>query len=189
MEITSRYFGLPSPACAALVGKMIGGTGMRLDAHGFKLCAATLPGDGWRTQHDTIKWALFEDMRFMATRVTTEVYGLFAPLLPQAARDELEAQPARKRQGLVPDFLARCRAERMGPMRDTLLEVKTLHVGTTTYPSSEERCRAVSRRAAAIDSEYLAKARTLDRTWLGTPADGLGPIEAKLRGFGAVRAL
>eukprot|EP00973_Karenia_brevis_P013324 1809646-Karenia_brevis.AAC.1 len=45
LEIASRYFGLPSPACRALVGQRIGNTGQTLDRHGFRLCAASLPGD------------------------------------------------------------------------------------------------------------------------------------------------
>ena len=48
MEITCRNFGLPSPASAPLVGQGIGRTGQTIDAYGFRLCAASLPGDGWR---------------------------------------------------------------------------------------------------------------------------------------------
>eukprot|EP00973_Karenia_brevis_P003217 443639-Karenia_brevis.AAC.1 len=91
-------------------------------------------------------------MRAMPRRVTSEVFGLFAPLLPQVARDEMDAQPIRKRQGMVPDFLAQCRSEPAAPLRDTLLEVKTLHFGTSTYPRSSERCHAVARRAATVDT-------------------------------------
>eukprot|EP00973_Karenia_brevis_P014275 1944250-Karenia_brevis.AAC.1 len=160
-----------------------------LDAYGFRLCAASLPGDGWRHQHDTIKWTLYEDMRTMGTRVTPEVFGLFAPLLPQAVRNEMGTGPARKRQGLVPDMMACCRDGLGGPMRDMLLEVKTLHFGTTTYPQSEERCRAVARRAAAVNSEYLEKTRGLDRRWHATDHGRIGPVETKLRGYGAVRGL
>eukprot|EP00973_Karenia_brevis_P047217 6553099-Karenia_brevis.AAC.1 len=47
IEVSSRYFGLPSPACASLVGRLIGNTRTHLDPHGFVLCAAQLPGDGW----------------------------------------------------------------------------------------------------------------------------------------------
>eukprot|EP00973_Karenia_brevis_P053982 7498191-Karenia_brevis.AAC.1 len=127
MEIACRYFGLPSPACLPLVGQRIEGTRMQLDAYGFRLCAAPLPGDGFRTQHDTLKWALYEDLRRTGARATCEVYGLFAPLLPQAAREELDAQPARRRQGLVPDFLARLRSSAGAHLADVLLDVKTLH--------------------------------------------------------------
>eukprot|EP00973_Karenia_brevis_P073939 10277500-Karenia_brevis.AAC.1 len=118
-----------------------------------------------------------------------EVYGMFAPLLPQVARDELDAAPVRKRQGLVPDVMVHCRTEPGGPMRDVLVEFKTLHVGVSTYPGSSTRCRAVARRAAAIDAEYLSKSRRLDRRWHGTLEGHVGPVEAKLRSFGRVRGL
>ena len=126
-EITCRYFGLPSPACATLVGASIGGTRNRLDAYGFKLCAAALPGDGFRDQHDTLKWQLLEDLREMRVRATPEVYGLFAPLLPQVARDHYDQLPSRKRQGLVPDMLVQCRDNPEAANRAILVEIKTLH--------------------------------------------------------------
>eukprot|EP00973_Karenia_brevis_P075174 10442467-Karenia_brevis.AAC.1 len=63
MEVSCRYFGLPSPACAPLAGRLIGSTRTPLDVQGFSLCAASLPGDGWRAQHDALKWTLFEDVR------------------------------------------------------------------------------------------------------------------------------
>eukprot|EP00973_Karenia_brevis_P044583 6176329-Karenia_brevis.AAC.1 len=47
--------------------------------------------------------------------------------------------------------------------RDRLLELKTLHFGTSTYPAHAERCHAVHRRARAVPTERLAKARQLDR--------------------------
>jgi hypothetical protein len=58
---------MPSPACAAKVGQPIGATRDTLDAHGARLtAAAALPGDGFRTQHDSIKWRLTEDLREIA---------------------------------------------------------------------------------------------------------------------------
>ena len=189
MEIAARYFGLPSPACVPLVGLPIGGTRLQVDSHGFWLCSAPLPGDGFRTQHGMLKWMLYEDIRKAVGRVSCEVYGLFAPLLPQRARNEMDSQPARRRQGLVPDFLAHLRAQPDGPLRDLLLDVKTLHYGTSTYPHSEERCRAVTRRAAAVNAEYLNKARSLDREFLHVHTGMTGPVERKLRSFGQVRGL
>ena len=81
---------------------------------------------------------------------------------PQRAREALDAEPKRKRQGLVPDYMARCRTYEAGPLVDVLIDIKTLHYGTSTYPRATERCRAVARRAAAVDAEYLGKARRLD---------------------------
>eukprot|EP00973_Karenia_brevis_P092518 12412817-Karenia_brevis.AAC.1 len=189
VEIACRYFGLPSPACAALVGQPISGTRSTVDCYGFRVCAAQMTGDGWRDQHDMLKWTLYEDARSSHMRPTAEVYGLFAPLLPQDARDALGELPVRRRQGIVPDFLLRGCVEAGGALRDVLAELKTLHVGVSTYPPSTERCRAVSRRAAAIQSEYVDKARALDQRWLRTLEGDMGPVENKLRSYGAIRSL
>jgi len=40
----------------------------------------------------------------MGVKVRTEVYGLFAVVLPQAALEVLSRWPTRKRQGLALDF-------------------------------------------------------------------------------------
>ena len=112
-----------------------------------------------------------------------------SPEIEYVARNELHRQPARKRQGLVPDFTAYLRPATDGPLRDVLLDVKTLHYGASTYPPSEERCHAVARRAAAVNSEYLHKARALDRQLLGVQNGATGPVEQKLRSFGHVRGL
>ena len=74
----ARYFGLPSPACSRMVGQPIGNTRSTLDAYGNRLVTAALPGDGYRTQHDAIKWRLDADLREMGIRARSEVYGLFA---------------------------------------------------------------------------------------------------------------
>jgi hypothetical protein len=189
MEIACRYLGLPSPACAPLVGMSIARSRTTLDPCGFRLCSAALPGDGWRTQHDAIKWQLLEDLKEMGTPATAEVFGLFAPLLPQVAKDTFDALPARKRQGMVPDLSVAGRRDSNGPICTTLVELKTLHFGTSTYPANEGRCSGVARRASHIESEYLQKARALDRQWLRTPPDQQGPVELKLRSFGHVKGL
>ena len=85
-EVGAAYFALPSPACRSLVGQVIGRSRQTLDPHGLRLTTATLPGDGWRTQHDVLKWRLSEDAREMGVRCRTEVYGLFAAVIPQAGR-------------------------------------------------------------------------------------------------------
>ena len=191
-EIVARYFGVASPACAGLIGQSIGTTRQRFDPHGARLTAAWLPGDGFRKQHDTIKWRLSEDMREMGVRSRTEVYGLFAALLPQSAQDEVAKWPRRKRQGLVPDFVAAIPDELHTPAEvvDELFELKTLHYGSTTYPSgSDARCAAVTRRAEAIPGEQAAKARRLDQEFCGATPGEIGPVGRKLAAFGPVRGL
>jgi hypothetical protein len=90
---------------------------------------------------------------------------------------------------MVPDLAVSCREDTDAPVRQVLLEIKTLHYAPSTYTSSTQRCNAVARRAANVEVEYLRKARSLDQRWLGTIDGQLGPIELKLRSFGGVRGL
>ena len=188
-EISARYFGLPSPACAPLVGKAIGNTRTTLDVYGSRLTTATLPGDGFRRQHDAVKWRLDEDLHEMGVRVRTEVYGLFAAALPQHAQDAIASWPQRKRQGLVPDFMIALpqSGQSPGDAVDELFELKTLHYGSTTYPT--QGGRAVNRRADALPAEMSRKARQLDQRFHGTPAGEVGPVGRRLAAFGAVRGI
>ena len=186
-EISSAYFALPSPCCASLVGQPIGRSRVSLDRHGLHLLTANLPGDGWRTQHDVLKWRIAEDAREMGVRCRTEVYGLFAACIPQAGRARASGMPLRKRQGLVPDFMFTLAID--GPERELLFELKTLHAGHSTYNGLHHRCEAVARRAQRLPAEYAAKARQIDRQFCGTAAGAVGPVEARLRTFDPVRGL
>ena len=121
-----------SPACAALIGEPIANGRDVLDRYGFKLCAATLPGDGWRRQHDALKWLVSEDAKQLGIQTRPEVYGLFAACIPQAGRGRFDGLPVRKRQGLVPDLLMKLDWPGARRPLDQLLELKTLHHGSTT---------------------------------------------------------
>ena len=63
---------------------------------------------------------------------------------------------------------------------DELFELKTLHLGTSIYPSKAgARCAAVNQRAAAIPADRVTKARNLDIQYCAAdPTIGPGPIEA-----------
>ena len=115
------------------------------------------------------------------------MYGLFSSCIPQAGRRQLDSLPLRKRQGLVPDFLVHAALD--GPERPILLELKTLHYGSSTYVSHSARCHAVERRAAALPGEYAAKARAVDRRYCGTPEGSIGPVETRLRTYEPVRGI
>eukprot|EP00973_Karenia_brevis_P055176 7672540-Karenia_brevis.AAC.1 len=68
----------------------------------------------------------------------------------------------RKRQGLVPDFMAAVPGASQTPSDAVheLWELKTLHHGTSTYPVDvDARCAAVNRRARAVLTEQTSKAR------------------------------
>ena len=187
-EVASVYFGMPSPCCRQSVGEPIGNTRSTLDVFGMRLAAATLPGDGWRTQHDAIKWQIEQDAREMGIRHRTEVYGLFSACMPQQSRRAAaEMLPPRKRQGVVPDFLFNIALD--GPERELLFELKTLHFGSSTYPESQQRCAAVARRARGLPAEYAAKARRVDQQFCSTARGAVGPVEAKLRTFDPVRGI
>ena len=187
LEVASFYFGQPSPICRHAVGRPIGRTGIVLDAYGLRLTTAALPDDGWRTQHDALKWRLHQDAREMAVRHRTEVYGLFSSCMPQHSRSRAACMPPRKRQGMVPDFIFNIALD--GPERELLFELKTLHVGTSTYRGSDHRCAAVAQRARALPAEYAAKARRVDRQFCNTVPGSIGPMETKLRTYDPVRGL
>ena len=93
----------------------------------------------------------------MQARCRTEVFGLFAACIPQGRREQAQAQVARKRQGLVPDFLITAPVD--GPGRSLLYEVKCLHFGSSTYRADTQRCEAVARIARALPAKYGKKAR------------------------------
>ena len=142
-------------------GQRIANTRETLDAYGFRLCAVSIAGDGWRDRHDKIKWRLHEDLRSCGALATTEVCVLFAPLLPQAARSDPDAQPRRKRQGIVPDMLVpHFGGEVVG--RDALVDFKMLHFAPSKFSASAQSCRAVMTRAGAINREYVRKGAALD---------------------------
>ena len=184
-EVFAAYLALPSPACAPLVGQRIGGYRDVLDPHGVKLTTFSLPGDGWRKRHDAVKHLLDRDIQAHGVQCSCEVFGLFAPLLPQAARATVRAFSLRKRQGLVPDFKV-ARPDGL----EVLMELKLI-AGPTWYAHGDlSRCAAVARRARAIPGEYAAKARELDQVCGADPgAAESGPVTRKLLSFGRIQCL
>ena len=178
-EITARYFGAPSPACQGYVGCPIPG-GSTLDAHGNSLTSARLPGDHFRTRHDAVKWTIDYLVTSMGGSCTTEVYGLFAALLSQAARNVTEREwTERQRQGILPDFLLDC-----PPIRQ-LAELKSISMSRTWYGrASTVPCHAVRARAEKIPGEYRRKAVSLDQRFNNTPPGVVGPVEARLNELG-----
>ena len=70
-----------------------------------------------------------------------------------------------------------------------LFEVKTLHFGSSTYPTAEARFQAVADKAAWQPGEYARKARNIDRLYCGTAQGDTGPVEQRLRDFEPVKGL
>ena len=184
-EVVATYLALPSPACTPLVGQRIGRYRDVLDPFGTKLATLSLPGDGWRVRHDELKYLIDKDVRGHGLPCSCEVFGLFAPLLPQADRAELLGAPARKRQGLVPDYRIS-----LPDGFDALMELKVIGSGPTHYASGNvSRCHAVAARARAIPQEYRTKALRLDHQHCGAEQGAIGPISRKLADYGEIWSL
>ena len=107
-EAFSAHLSLPSPELrdGGWVGKPVGTKGDLVDPYGDKvMCCTQIPGDSWRTKHDTVKQQIVIEAALVKIPTDCEVYGMFSDLLP-AALEEVggELQWGRARQGKVPDF-------------------------------------------------------------------------------------
>ena len=184
-EVLALFLALPSPALSNYVGtelKQPRGRVLVIDQFGYQLCGAVMKGDGWRTRHDTIKLTLDTILIAMGLDVTTEVYDLFSSTLSAAQKQTLDSVNRRRRQGMIPDFLIG-----MPNAIRHLFELKAINLCQSRY--SDARVNACERRAGSIPNEYVKHAQELDRKHLDTPAGEVGPVEAKLRSFGAVNPL
>ena len=188
-EVVAQHLCLQSPGCAARVGQVVGKS--VLDRYGDKLGSERLPGDGLRERHDALKRKLAQLARWAGVWVQVEVFGEFAHLIPQEGLSRLE--PGRKRQGLVPDFKLRYRCA--SEEQTVLAELKTLSCCPSRYPTQagrqvglgdkeDDKGRAVERRAAGLQSEYLRKARRVDSLTVQDREEGaLGPVETAVGSF------
>ena len=68
------------------------------------MSVSNIPGDTFRTRHDTVKTVLNSFCTTSGIRAECEVYGLFKHLIPdKALDDESSLERGRGRQGLLPD--------------------------------------------------------------------------------------
>ena len=175
---------MPSPSCQQRVGEKVGKS--VVDVFGDNIMAAALPGDHWRTRHDTVKLCINSLCKWARIPATVEVWGLFSHLIPQEALNRMES--GRARQGLIPDFRLEIPAE-TGESNVVLAELKVISCCTTRYqPGRGNKVRATDRRAQGLEAEYRRKAKTLDKSILGT-ADQRGPVEKRLDEFGTLVGL
>ena len=151
---------LHSPAVVAsnTVGRPVCHGGPSIDLFGDAIvCCKKLPGDTWRTRHDTIKVAISRECLASKLPHDVEVYGLFAHLLPAIVTQQGEdLEWARARQGLVPDFRLRLPTPQ-GPT-DSLAELKVIGAGVSYHPRGKKGT-GVERRAAALPADYTRKLR------------------------------
>ena len=122
-----------------------------------------------------------------------EVFGEFAPLIPQQGwvevrKWEVKKTRGRKRHGLVPDFLF---MSGWGPVCEAVLaEVKVIGCCHSHYgPLLNGGGSAVQAYADKQTGAYTTKARMADRDFVGTPAGEVGPVETRLNSYGEVKGL
>ena len=178
---------MPSPACKTHVGQQVGAKAACVDTYGHKVMSANLPGDHWRTRHDVTKMEISSLCAYSKVEHTTEVFGLFAPLIPQQALSRYER--GHKRQGLVPDFRLNTN-NNAGAARHQLAELKLISCCDAWYaPSAGGNVRAVEKRASGLPADYRRKARQADRESREMSGDARGPVEQKLEQFGDLLGL
>ena len=181
-EALALALSMPSPACRERVGMQIGKRGGCVDCYGDKVMSTQMPGDHWRTRHDTVKMELASLCTFSKIDHTTEVFGLFAPLIHQQALTRIER--GRKRQGLVPDFRLKT-TNSTGATRYQLAELKIISCCDAWYaPSAGGNTRAVEKRATGLPANYRRKARDADAEAREQSGDARGPVEQKLEEYG-----
>ena len=175
-ETLCSYICVPSPACRELVGQQIGG--QVVDIWGDKVQSINLPGDHFRTKHDSLKMKLYNLAIECRVPVTCEVFGCFSSCIPQQGLARIER--GRQRQSMIPDFKFKLQTPQ-GQMA-SLAELKTIAF-CQTYHHPGATKRGVELRADALPSEYLRKAREADRSYCGTAVGEQGPVETRLLAF------
>jgi len=204
VEGVASYFGTASPCASPIVGETIfdkdGRNRGYVNKYGDALASLSLIGAGWIRHHDAIKDALCNSMTELGIDASTEVFGLFSPLIPPGPRraplDAGGAIARRTRQGLVPD-LAMQLAPDLGvdpdaPTRKQLGEVKVIHHCPSRYRANDNAPgvfgKAVARRAGLIPEEYQKSMRKVDTEFGATAAGDMGPCLRQLLAFGAIAA-
>ena len=181
---------LHSPAVVASgkVGQPVSRGGAVIDPFGDAInCCNALPGDTWRTRHDTCKVAIARECLASKLPHDVEVYGLFAHLLPAVLTEQGgDLQWARARQGLVPDFRLRLPTPQ-GP-QDALAELKVISAGTTWHPRGAPGT-GVERRAATLAPHYRRELAKYDRRFHNTREGDVGPLVSLLLSFGKLEGL
>ena len=199
-DIATGYaLGLPPRTVRPYVGAHIGDTDRLVDPFGAHVACAPLPGDGWRTAHDTLVCVILHLAQEAGAHAAREVYNDFAcqpGLSPAAAAaDPDDPHWRRNRNGAVPDLVLRVPADGGIPGPERLYEFKFLHHVRAKYNrvNDTQPSRAVNRLADSFPAMYRRKIRRLDSrfdtTGAHTADGGKGPAEQRLDQFGRVRGL
>ena len=184
-EAAATLLCLPSPACASRVGEKVRGW-QKIDIFGDSVRSAKLAGDGFRKRHDAAKDLLYKQLNLAGMTAECEVFNLFAREIPQEGLARIER--GRTRQSIVPDF--KISIPEGGRETPTLYEMKVVSSYRTRYPRNPRaEGKAVDRRAALLQGEYILKARKVDQIYGGAMVGEVGGVERKLLRFPIVRGL
>jgi hypothetical protein len=181
-EVMALHLGLPSLACASVLGQPVGTDGQVVGPYGDEVMCAKLPQDTWRWRHDSLKLCLMNLCREAKIPADAEVFGLFRDLVPAELMDQGgELQFGRQRVGLTPDLMLRFQTAD-GP-RDQLGEIKMMSAGVSRYPIGKTEKQA-DRRARELPSTYRRPLARLDTLYHGTGPGETGPLVSRLQSWG-----
>lgn len=193
--LSSRVFGeamaahLCLPFAAVVSSGWVGQSiGTKVDCFGDAImCSNQLPGDAWRTRHDTLKMDIAYGCLVSSLPYDVEVYELFADLLPASVIEEGgQLEWVRARQGLVPDFRLRLPTAE-GPS-DCLAELKVVITGVSWFPRGVEG-RGTNRRASLLQGLYKSKLARYDQQFHGVERGQIGPLVRRLDSFEKLESL
>ena len=175
---------MPSPVCRSRVGAPIGKK--TVDAYGDHVQSEHLPGDHWRSRHDSVKLTINSLLSWSRVPATCEVFGLFSHLIPKEGLSRMES--GRARQALVPDFRITL-PDPQGGTKMSLAELKILSCCPSWYTPSGSEVKATEKRARGLNADYRRKAKKIDQEIIKTPSGQRGPLEQRLDEFGEIKGL
>ncbi|KAJ1633631.1 hypothetical protein T492DRAFT_866421, partial [Pavlovales sp. CCMP2436] len=190
-EISARALGLPSPACAHLVGRSLpqvsGRNTTHVDPYGDTLAAATNFQGGHfdKLQHDPVGRAV---ARFatvcgyiQAQAENSKMFGSVLRQKPGSMRTEEVL--LRVRAATVDVYVEHDQPDGQAAVGH-IVEMKTVHYGLTHYNAvAPTRGHAVENRSGKLDAERRRQLQQTDREVFRTREGQVGPMEQRLNGF------
>jgi len=191
VEIVARYLGLPSPACAAIVGRPVPAPRNRAapvvaDRFGDALAASTCFSEDHvrKLQHDPVVALLVRFAKaYAGTAAVHEDAATLASVLRQHPSLLRPGSAADRNRAAAFDALMLLPTPDGGAAVDHIIEFKTVHFGPTHYGRALEQCAAVERRVRVLPSERRAGIAKMDQEIFGTPSGQVGPLEQRFNSF------
>jgi hypothetical protein len=167
-----------------------------LDAHGFQLGLATLPGRSDEECHDACGSELFDIIQAAQLSIELQPSHYFDRVVPVAELTRPGRSPSIVPDASMPHISLPAVVLRRGgrrgspqPAQHHLFDVKTIHGGTTHYYSAfarDEQSGAVHAREVRVQSDYERHAREMDTRF---HPDGSQQVLRRLQSFSRVRGL